>query len=154
VLPLLLVFGIVIAIVATALARLSSEDLRQDAPPRSDGARIPLRVGIATAFILLVSSAASWVGPQFAGLLSPFPVIGAVLAIFAQRNGGWRAAVAVWRGLVAGMFAFSMFFLVLAELLQPAGIAVAFVSATAACLAVQGATLPFVRDRTAVASPP
>jgi hypothetical protein len=75
------------------------------------------------------------------GLLSPFPLYAAILAVFAHRIGGDHAALAVWRGLLYGLFSFLAFFSVIAAALVPLGIGLAFVSATVVALLVQGASL-------------
>ena len=63
-----------------------------------------------------------------------------MLAGFAHRIQGAGQAVAVLRGLLLGLFAFASFFLTLA-LVLPTGIAVAFGSAIAVALLVQGGSL-------------
>jgi hypothetical protein len=79
------------------------------------------------------------------GLLSPFPLYAAILAVFAQRSSGYLAAVGVWRGLVFGLFGFLGFFTVLAALLDRVGIARAFVLALAAVILIQAGTLILLR---------
>jgi hypothetical protein len=146
-LPLLLLFALVAVAVLAGLAILagrSGEPPAAAAPGRWD---IPARVILATAFILLVSASVSWVGPVLAGLLSPYPMIGAIMAVFAHRLAGPAEAAQVWRGLVAGMFGFSGFFLALALLLEPAGIVAAFAVATLACVAVLRLSLGLIRTR-------
>jgi hypothetical protein len=78
---------------------------------------------------------------RLAGLVSPFLLYAAILAIFAHRLAGPGAAAGVLRGLLLGLFSFAGFFLVLAALLVPAGITIAFAGATAVALAVQGGSL-------------
>ena len=106
---------------------------------------LPARMILATAIVLLLTGVAPALGPHLTGLLSPFPVYAAILTIFAHRLEGAAAATAVLRGLLLGLFAFSLFFLSLAMLLEPAGLLVAFVVATAAALATQGVTLWLLR---------
>jgi hypothetical protein len=146
-LPLVVLFGLVTAVVAAGLTLLPARpaESRTVAPP--GGWDLPVRVMLATAFILLVSASVSWVGPRLAGLVSPYPIIGAILAVFAHRLAGADEAVQVWRGLVAGMFGFSGFFLALALLVEPAGIVPAFAIAVVACAAVQRLSLGLIRTR-------
>jgi hypothetical protein len=146
-LPLLLLFALVAGAVLAGLAILPD---RPDKPPAAATPGrwdIPARVILASTFILLVSASVSWVGPVLAGLLSPYPMIGAILAVFAHRLAGPAEAAQVWRGLVAGMFGFSGFFLALGLLLEPAGILVAFAVATLTCAAVQRLSLGLIRTR-------
>lgn len=105
--------------------------------PRWD---LPARMLLATVFVVALTSAAPLLGARLAGLLAPFPLYATVLAVFAHRVQGARAAVGVVRGLLLGLFAFACFFLTLSTLL-PSGIAAAFLSAIAVALVVQGASL-------------
>jgi hypothetical protein len=111
-------------------------------PPRWD---LPARMAIATGFVLLLTAMAPALGPRLTGLLSPFPLYAGILAVFAHRLHGAGAAVAVLRGLLAGLFAFGGFFLVLAVLLERAGLAAAFGAAVAVALALQGGALWLLR---------
>jgi hypothetical protein len=106
--------------------------------PRWD---LPLRMAVATAFVIAVTAAAPLIGPQLSGLLSPFPFFAATLAVFAHRLEGSQAAVGVLEGLLHGLLAPGVFFFVLAGLLVPAGIVAAFAAAAAAALAAQGISL-------------
>ena len=101
---------------------------------------LPARMLLATAFVVALTTAAPLLGPRLAGLIAPFPLYAAVLAAFAHRLQGAGQAVGVVRGLLLGLFAFAAFFLALSVLL-PHGIAVAFASAIAIALVVQGASL-------------
>jgi hypothetical protein len=106
---------------------------------------LPARMILATAIVLLLTGVAPALGPHLTGLLSPFPVYAAILTVFAHRREGAAAATAVLRGLLLGLFAFALFFLALAILLEPGGLLVAFVVATATALATQGVTLWVLR---------
>ena len=101
---------------------------------------LPARMVVATAFVIALTSFAPALGPRLAGLLAPFPLYGAVLAVFAHQLAGAGSAVGVLRGLLLGLFAFAAFFLVLSGLL-PYGIALAFVCAIVTAIVVQGASL-------------
>jgi len=112
--------------------------------PRWD---LAARMVVATGFVLLLTGAAPALGPRLTGLLAPFPLYGAVLAVFAHRLHGPGAAIAVLHGLLAGLFAFAGFFFVLAALIEGAGIAPAFAAALALTLAVQAGALWALRRR-------
>ena len=107
-------------------------------PPRWD---LPARMVVATAFVLLLTGVAAALGPQLTGLLAPFPLYGTILAVFAQRQQGAAAVVGVLRGLLLGLFGFACFFLALAELIERAGVGLAFGAALSLALAVQGVSL-------------
>ena len=139
--PLALTFAFAVASLVAALLvmparRTSSGGLR--ALPWWD---IPVRMLVATAFVIALTSAAPALGAHLAGLLSPFPLYATVLAVFAHRLQGAEAAISVLRGLLLGLFAFAAFFLSVALLLPPRGIAFAFTVAILAALAVQAVSL-------------
>lgn len=113
---------------------------------------LPLRMVVATTFVLLLTGAAAALGPHLTGLLAPFPLYGSILAVFAHRLQGPAAAIAVLRGLLFGLFAFATFFLVLASLLPRVGIIAGFALAIIAVLAVQGCSLWLLRHPPATRS--
>ena len=106
---------------------------------------IPLRMILATAFVLLITGAAPALGPHLAGLLSPFPLFTATLAAFAQHLHGPAAAIKVLRGLLMGLFSYASFMLTLSLLLEPAGIAPAFAAAIAVTVTFQAGALWLLR---------
>lgn len=114
--------------------------------PRWD---IPARMVVATAFVLALTGLAPALGARLTGLLAPFPLYAAVLTVFAHRLEGTGAAIAVLRGLLSGLFAFAAFFLVVAALVERAGIAPTFAAALVVVLAVQGLALLILRRRRA-----
>jgi hypothetical protein len=65
------------------------------------------------------------------------PIIGTILAVFAQRNGGPQDGIGVQRGIVAGLFGTAAFLAVVAWALTPWGIGPAFLGAIATVAAVQ-----------------
>jgi len=147
-LPVGLLFLLVIFALALALRLMPSDadatPTRVGPPPQWD---IPTRMVVATAFVLLLTGSAPAIGPQLTGLLAPFPLYGAILAVFAQHLHGPRPAVRVLRGLLLGLFAFASFFLVLATLLDRVGIILAFCMASTVALVLQAGTLWMLRQR-------
>jgi len=107
-------------------------------PPAWD---LPARMVVATVFVLLLTGLAPRLGARLTGLLAPFPLYAATLAVFTHQFHGPTAAADVLRGLLVGLFAFAGFFLVLALLLEPAGLGAAFVAAIAITLAIQAGSL-------------
>lgn len=112
--------------------------------PRWD---LPLRMAVATAFVVLLTALAPILGARLTGLLATFPLFASVLAVFAHMQHGPAAATDVLRGLLLGLFAFAGFFSVLALLLVPAGIALAFCVALGAALCIQGGSLWLLQRR-------
>jgi hypothetical protein len=105
------------------------------APPGWD---LPARMVVATVFVVLLTGIAPALGPQLTGLLAPFPLYGAVLAVFAHALEGPGPAIAVLRGMLTGLFGFAGFFLVLATCLEDWGLVAAFAAAIVLTLAMQG----------------
>ncbi len=89
---------------------------------------IPLRMVIATGFVVLITGIAPILGPHLTGLLIPFPIFTATVACFAHYQHGPAAAIGVFRGLLLGLFSYTGFMFTLALLLPTAGIALAFVA--------------------------
>jgi hypothetical protein len=108
---------------------------------------IPLRMLVATVFVVLVTTVGPVLGPRLAGLLAPFPLFTAVLAAFAQHQYGPTAAISVLHGLLMGLFAYASFMLTLAVLLVPAGIGPAFAAASVVAIAFQVAAFGLLRRR-------
>ena len=102
-------------------------------------------MAIATGFVLVITSLAPVVGPHMAGMLVPFPLFTATLAVFAQHQSGGVAAISVLRGLLLGLFSYASFMFTLALLLVPAGIISAFVVALLVLFAIQGLALRLLR---------
>ncbi|MGH2516191.1 MAG: hypothetical protein ACRDHP_11100 [Ktedonobacterales bacterium] len=114
----------------------------QVAPPWWD---LPARMGVATALVVLLTAAAPALGAYLTGLLAPFPIYASILTIFAHRERGYGAAINVLRGLQLGLLAFASFFLVIGTLLEPLGLAPAFLLAIGIALLVQSGSLWLLR---------
>jgi hypothetical protein len=109
-----------------------------DAPPSAAAALpwdLPLRVVAALALVLLVTAIARALGPEVAGIVTPFPIITATLALFSHRQGGPVTAAILLRALVRGLLSFVFFFWIVALLLPRTTAPLAFAGSTAACLA-------------------
>jgi hypothetical protein len=138
---LLLVVELSLAAALFLAPRQANADELVPAPPRWD---IPARMVVATILILVLTSAAPFVGARLAGLLATFPVFAAVLAIFAYRAQGHAAAQRVVHDLLLGLFAFSGFFIVIALTIERIGIVAAFATASFAAGAIQASTLRMI----------
>jgi hypothetical protein len=144
-LPLLLLWiAVLFALLLSLrlLPRLPETQTTEVLPGRWD---IPLRMLIATTFVILITGVAPVLGPHLAGLLSPFPLFTATLAAFAQHQYGAPAALSVLRGLLLGLFSYASFMFTLALLLVPIGIAAAFAVAILVVIAFQSASLRLLR---------
>src|SRR5262249_36164199 len=148
-LPLL---AAVVLSLATALVYLPPFPAPTETVVRTPRWDLPARVLVAAGVVVALSAAATRIGARPTGLLAVYPLYSAVLAAFAHRLQGGRAAVGLLRGLLVGLFSFAAFYSTLALLLVHAGTATAFVGAAVAALLVQSGSLGRVRVRSA-ASP-
>jgi hypothetical protein len=98
------------------------------------------RMFAGVALTLVVTGAAQTLGPAWSGIAALAPLLSPILAIFVHRRSGSAHAIALFRGLVRGIYSLATFCFFLAWLLVEQGIAQAFVLAIAAALTVQGVT--------------
>ncbi len=87
---------------------------------------IPLRMLIITIFVVTITFFANILGPGWSGILTPFPIMTAVLAIFTHHTQGIFQVRKVFMGLFTGMFGFTLFLYLQAILLPNYGIFVSF----------------------------
>jgi hypothetical protein len=106
---------------------------------------LPLRMALATSLLLLVTGFAGTLGPGVSGIATVYPLITTTLAIFAHRAVGADGAIAVYRGLMIGVFAMMAFAATLDLVLSRLPLAAAFLLALALTTAVQLGSLPAVR---------
>lgn len=143
-LPLVLAFAVVCAVLAGVGAVMAGGE-----PPRPPRRLLPgdlaIRMALAALLVLVLTSVAATLGPALAGSLSPIPVFGALLAVFAHRDQGAAAAVQLLRGMVLGSFGFATFLLMVAGLLDRMAVGPTYVLASAGALGVHGLTLTVVR---------
>jgi len=111
----------------------SGESLRNIAHPKWD---LPLRIGIATTLVFLLTAVAPTLGSHATGLVSPFPVFGGVLAAFAHRHFAPGDAQRVLRNVVVASFAFALFFLIVGVLLERSNLLVTYLVAAFAAIFV------------------
>jgi hypothetical protein len=111
------------------------------APLRSRRGMTEARMASAALLVGLLSAAAGALGPLAGGMLAALPVLACVLAVFTHREAGAPAAIGLLRGMLAGMGSFVVFCQLIALLIGPYGVSVAFVLATTAALIVQAFTV-------------
>lgn len=108
---------------------------------------LPLRAVSAALMVLILTHFAEALGPVLGGFLAPFPVASTVLAVFAQRQGGGAAAVAVLKGLLLALNSFVAFCAVLCLALPTQSAAFSFSVALAVAVAVQAALFWMTQKR-------
>lgn len=135
VLPTFVLVAVVLA-AATVIIRRGQQAVPPRPAVRLPWWDVPLRMLVATAIVCSITAIAPVIGPHLAGLLSPFPVFGVVLALFARRVEGQAAATSVLEGLTLGLASPAVFFAALALTLPTLGLT-AFSIATAAAAGTQ-----------------
>lgn len=103
-------------------------------PPSWD---LPVRGLAALAMVVGVTTASGALGPEWSGLLAPFPIITSVLAAFTHAQLGHRDTHLLLRGFLDGFYAFALFAFVLAIALPDLGTGPAFGLALLAAVLLQ-----------------
>ena len=96
---------------------------------------------IASAMVLLITGGAEFLGPQWSGILAPFPVFMCIMAVFAQKQSGVTAVHGLLRGNMIGYFSAVSFYVTVGLTVEQTSITITFLLATAVCLAVSGIIL-------------
>lgn len=87
---------------------------------------IYLRMIIITVFVALITYLAKILGPTWSGILTPFPIITAILAAFTHYTQGAYGTSIILRGILTGFIGFATFLFLQAKLLPHYPIAIAF----------------------------
>ncbi len=87
---------------------------------------IYLRMIIITVFVTLITYLAKILGPTWSGILTPFPIITAILAAFTHYTQGVYGTSIILRGILTGFIGFASFLYLQAQLLPHFSIAMAF----------------------------
>jgi hypothetical protein len=136
--PIPVLPGLGALVVSCALAHWLMPDVSDDAarggPPRWD---LALRMGAAATLVLVLTSAAAWLGPSLSGFLASFPLATTILVAFTHAQRGPSAVVAFFRGFLPVLPMFGVFCVVLTVALGWISIAGAFALALASQIALQ-----------------
>jgi hypothetical protein len=143
-LPLGLAFALVCAVLAAVGGAMAGRAPAAPAP-RLLAADLAVRMTLAALLVLVLTGLAEGLGPALAGSLSPIPVFGALLAVFAHRDQGAPAATQLLRGMVLGSFGFATFMLIVSGLLDRLAVTPTYALASAGALGVHGLTLAVIR---------
>jgi hypothetical protein len=116
-------------------------------PRSTDAGRSILgRMTVTGLIVVALTEAVSVLGPLAGGILAALPVLASVLAVLTHRDAGAEAAVALLRGILAGMAGFVAFCQIVALLITRAPLVPVFAGATLAALLAQ---TPALRARRA-----
>ena len=78
---------------------------------------IPIRMIVAGLFVIGLVQISNFLGPRWSGLLTPFPILTPILAVFTHIQQGAESSAAALRGLILGSFGFIVFFFLIGFLL-------------------------------------
>lgn len=110
--------------------------------PRFD---IPLRMLVATLFVVVLTQAAERLGPEWSGILTPFPIMTSTLAVFTHAQQGSTATARILYGLLLAGYGFLCFLVGVHWLVPLLPIGWAYLILTAGTLLLNGATLRLIR---------
>ncbi len=105
---------------------------------------IPLRMTMITAFVLAITYFADILGPTWSGILTPFPIMTAVLAIFVHYTQGIHQVRKVFIGLYTGIFGFTTFLYLQAHFLPVMSITNSFLIGIAVDLILTFVTVKII----------
>lgn len=125
---------------AIALGVLTVLAMTMRAPGREPSHRGPgrrdllVRIALASSIVYLVSTSASLLGPQVAGLLAPLPLLSGIMATSVHRTSGRAVADTLLRGTLMGSWGGVTFFLVVGLMMTSGNAAATYAVATVAAL--------------------
>lgn len=102
---------------------------------------IPLRMVATAALVVALTGASELLGPLIGGALAALPILASVLAVFTHRDEGPSATIALLRGMLTGMPCFVAFCAVIALMVVPVGVPVAFAAAATVAVALQATAI-------------
>ncbi|WP_246439997.1 hypothetical protein [Rhabdobacter roseus] len=110
--------------------------------PRFD---IPLRMAVATGFVLVLTQAAERLGPAWSGLLTPFPIMTSTLAVFTHAQQGAGASARILYGLMLAGYGFVAFLVGVFWLVPGMPVGWAYGLLTVGTMLLNGLTLRLLR---------
>ncbi len=117
-------------VIAVVVSLISLKAFPKLEPQESTGQRLKhdiyLRMLIITVFVTLITYLAKILGPTWSGILTPFPIITAILAAFTHYTQGAYGTSIILRGILTGLIGFATFLFLQAKFLPNFPIAIAF----------------------------
>jgi Na+-transporting NADH:ubiquinone oxidoreductase subunit NqrE len=112
---------------------------------------IPVRMLASAVMVTVIALVSDLLGATASGIAASFPVLLTVIGTFTHHQWGSDALLALLRGITRSLLSFVMFFWVVATSVEPLGLVMSYVVATAAALGVSAALI-VVNRRAAVAA--
>jgi len=143
-LPVLPLYLLILAVILLAL-RITPRPQAAQAVVIAPAWDIPLRVVLATAFVLALTGASDVLGATWSGLISPIPLYASLMVTFAHAQHGTDGALRVLRGVLLGTFAFASFFLVVGATVTVWPLWLVYTLASLAAMVINGAMFNLAR---------
>jgi hypothetical protein len=123
-----IIYGIAIATIIVALKYfpVPPETVKVNPVSKQLKYDIPFRMLVATLFVLGITGVAKLLGPAWSGILTPFPIITSILAMFTHYLQGSKAVIVVLRSIMIGLIGFTTFLFLQAFLLREFSVFVSF----------------------------
>lgn len=107
---------------------------------------IPLRMLVATCFVVGVTQALDLLGPKWSGILTPFPIMTSTLAIFTHAQQGSDATSRIMYGLLLTGYGFAFFLGGVAFLVPIMPIGWAYTILTVGAMCINGMMIRLIRN--------
>jgi len=107
---------------------------------------IPLRMLVATFFVILLTQAADYLGPTWSGILTPFPIMTSTLAVFTHAQRGADAAGRILHGLLLASYGFVVFLIGVSWLVPQISIGIAYAILMFVTMIVNFITIKVVKN--------
>jgi hypothetical protein len=107
------------------------------ASPRARLHDLPWRMLAGVMLTLIVTTLAASLGGLWSGILTVFPIISSVVAVFTHITMGANQVAAFYRGMIAGLYSFVAFFIGMAILLNKTSIWTASLISISLSIAIQ-----------------
>jgi hypothetical protein len=111
-------------------------------PPTFD---IPLRMAVATLFVVVLTQVAQVLGADWSGLLTPFPILTSTLAVFTHIQQGPAQSARMVRGILTAGYGFATFLALVGYLLPRWGVSLAYGTAIVVAAVINLAVFRYLR---------
>jgi uncharacterized membrane protein (GlpM family) len=117
-LPTQLLYAVVITLFFLILLPRLLPKIAEQVHPPQNLKDLPLRIVVGALLTYLVTTQANDLGGVWSGLLSVFPSVSLVLAVFIHRSLGRIHVVQIFRGISKGLYSFIAYFIIHALLIS------------------------------------
>lgn len=108
---------------------------------------IPLRMVVATTFVVLLTQLSDKLGPTWSGILTPFPIMTSTLAVFTHVQQGPQATARILYGLLSASYGFVCFVIGVWWLVPILPIGIAYSILAIGTMAVNGIAIRLIKKQ-------